>query len=131
MLPGELSSDVFSADFFFFFSSRRRHTRLQGDWSSDVCSSDLPACCGDLADVRDAIVRNEEKQVAAVGTPNDIAEHRTIERRCEHPRLTSFDSPHDGQLVHAVFGVLRLATLQICDPLSILTPGGPSAIAPS
>src|SRR5215467_12210717 len=27
--------------FFFFFSSRRRHTRLQGDWSSDVCSSDL------------------------------------------------------------------------------------------
>src|SRR5256885_12462016 len=25
-----------------FFSSRRRHTRLQGDWSSDVCSSDLP-----------------------------------------------------------------------------------------
>src|SRR3989454_1100547 len=27
--------------YFFFFSSRRRHTRLQGDWSSDVCSSDL------------------------------------------------------------------------------------------
>src|SRR5574341_1312536 len=26
---------------FFFFSSRRRHTRLVGDWSSDVCSSDL------------------------------------------------------------------------------------------
>src|SRR5256885_5780424 len=26
-----------------FFSSRRRHTRLQGDWSSDVCSSDLPS----------------------------------------------------------------------------------------
>src|SRR2546426_3517784 len=25
----------------FFLSSRRRHTRLQGDWSSDVCSSDL------------------------------------------------------------------------------------------
>src|SRR5256885_6872252 len=29
--------------FLFFFSSRRRHTRLQGDWSSDVCSSDLRA----------------------------------------------------------------------------------------
>src|SRR6266566_5088216 len=27
----------------FFFSSRRRHTRLQGDWSADVYSSDLPA----------------------------------------------------------------------------------------
>src|SRR5256885_5450580 len=24
-----------------FFSSRRRHTRFDGDWSSDVCSSDL------------------------------------------------------------------------------------------
>src|SRR5438876_10716437 len=30
--------DIF---FFFFFSSRRRHTRWTGDWSSDVCSSDL------------------------------------------------------------------------------------------
>src|SRR6267154_2141693 len=27
--------------YFFFFSSRRRHTRWTGDWSSDVCSSDL------------------------------------------------------------------------------------------
>src|SRR6266480_4364273 len=34
-------------DCFFFFSSRRRHTRLTCDWSSDVCSSDLFAvvCC--------------------------------------------------------------------------------------
>src|SRR5690348_17871758 len=29
--------------FVFFFSSRRRHTRWTGDWSSDVCSSDLCA----------------------------------------------------------------------------------------
>src|SRR5205807_3123209 len=36
---------VFKGDYsyFFFFSSRRRHTRLQGDLSSDVCSSDLGA----------------------------------------------------------------------------------------
>src|SRR5260370_25377387 len=27
--------------FSFFVSSRRRHTRFKGDWSSDVCSSDL------------------------------------------------------------------------------------------
>src|SRR2546426_6149735 len=32
----------------FFFSSRRRHTRLQGDWSSDVCSSDLAVKAGDM-----------------------------------------------------------------------------------
>src|SRR5256885_7078476 len=31
-----------------FFSSRGRHTRLQGDWSSDVCSSDLNAPIADL-----------------------------------------------------------------------------------
>src|SRR5439155_1876706 len=30
---------------FFFFSSRRRHTRWPRDWSSDVCSSDLPFDC--------------------------------------------------------------------------------------
>src|SRR5256885_10307078 len=33
----------------FFFSSRRRHTRLQGDWSSDVCSSDLVLTLGSPA----------------------------------------------------------------------------------
>src|SRR5262249_58433147 len=29
------------AHYLFFFPSRRRHTRLVSDWSSDVCSSDL------------------------------------------------------------------------------------------
>src|SRR5256885_12843400 len=36
-----------------FFSSRRRHTRLQGDWSSDVCSSDL--------ELRDRLVEKDWK----------------------------------------------------------------------
>src|SRR2546421_2254237 len=45
----EYSSFVCSFDFirlsffFFFFTRRRRHTRSVRDWSSDVCSSDLPA----------------------------------------------------------------------------------------
>src|SRR5438876_10754717 len=38
----------------FFFSSRRRHTRWTGDWSSDVCSSDL------LLDLRIHPARIEE-----------------------------------------------------------------------
>src|SRR5260370_4739659 len=44
-LPSELGSSFTIAVFaiFFFFSSRRRHTRFKCDWSSDVCSSDLPA----------------------------------------------------------------------------------------
>src|SRR5437879_6942510 len=33
--------DIMVSVVFFFFSSRRRHTRYIGDWSSDVCSSDL------------------------------------------------------------------------------------------
>src|SRR5256886_5121064 len=33
---------------FFFFSSRRRHTRFDCDWSSDVCSSDLVALLAPL-----------------------------------------------------------------------------------
>src|SRR5437764_6578058 len=39
---------------FFFFSSRRRHTRYIGDWSSDVCSSDLR---GELAAAEDWLTR--------------------------------------------------------------------------
>src|SRR3989454_9261127 len=35
-----LRIELVAINFVFFFSSRRRHTRLQGDWSSDVCSSD-------------------------------------------------------------------------------------------
>src|SRR2546421_9209759 len=41
---GMFSSQEYGAVFFFlFFSSRRRHTRSDRDWSSDVCSSDLAA----------------------------------------------------------------------------------------
>src|SRR2546426_9299654 len=58
----------------FFFSSRRRHTRLQGDWSSDVCSSDLPItwmkllyissnCFNPPGYVRSEYVRSEERRV--------------------------------------------------------------------
>src|SRR5438876_11723519 len=42
----------------FFFSSRRRHTRWTGDWSSDVCSSDL-----DLQDRRCEITGPVERKM--------------------------------------------------------------------
>src|SRR5438046_9257311 len=49
--------------FRFFFSSRRRHTRLVSDWSSDVCSSDLSSGGGVSVGVGVAInyakIRNE------------------------------------------------------------------------
>src|SRR6266571_7392056 len=37
---GHVAIGLEGAEHFFFFSSRRRHTRLTCDWSSDVCSSD-------------------------------------------------------------------------------------------
>src|SRR5690606_40390044 len=37
---------------FFFFSCRRRHTRFSRDWSSDVCSSDLPRATSPAASDR-------------------------------------------------------------------------------
>src|ERR1039457_4571361 len=39
-----LPPTVMAATVLSFFSSRRRHPRLQGGWSSDVCSSDLTGC---------------------------------------------------------------------------------------
>src|SRR5437867_6761122 len=52
--------------FFFFFSSRRRHTRSYGDWSSDVCSSDLQV--GVLEDevLRDHAAHGEREDVDQV-----------------------------------------------------------------
>src|SRR5256885_12332347 len=49
----------------FFFSSRRRHTRLQGDWSSDVCSSDLSILIkdGKITEVSQSINAPNDAQV--------------------------------------------------------------------
>src|SRR6266850_6537971 len=64
---------------FFFFSSRRRHTRLQGDWSSDVCSSDL-AVVGELlpADgAEDGVVENLGL-LDVDGADGDVADHGSL-----------------------------------------------------
>src|SRR5690348_17889970 len=73
----------------FFVSSRRRHTRWTGDWSSDVCSSDL----GETPDQpghRDqlgTVPRNPERtrhrvELAFDGQPpGSAAETRSEERR--------------------------------------------------
>src|SRR2546430_5235594 len=47
--------------FGFFFSSRRRHTRFDCDWSSDVCSSDLSPVGAD-----GDVLREPERAVDAV-----------------------------------------------------------------
>src|SRR2546430_13824008 len=42
----------------FFFSSRRRHTRFDCDWSSDVCSSDL-----DIQSIFQVVIRTLEEHL--------------------------------------------------------------------
>src|SRR6266850_4278328 len=58
--------------FFFFFSSRRRHTRLQGDWSSDVCSSDLLLAAQRQLDLGDVAVK-EGRAEALLEQEPDLA----------------------------------------------------------
>src|SRR2546430_10514444 len=83
----------------FFFASRRRHTRFDCDWSSDVCSSDLyavvlrsPVFGGKVASVDDSKAKQVKgvKQIVKlepVGTNMPwagvgvIADSRSEERR--------------------------------------------------
>src|SRR5256886_4806942 len=89
---------TFMIRLFFFFSSRRRHTRFDCDWSSDVCSSDL---AGDvhLADgrahelgaeltrrvfhhqTRGQVAHDHTFHVARFPFPAEHAPHRSEERR--------------------------------------------------
>src|SRR2546430_5665093 len=82
---------------FFFFSSRRRHTRFDCDWSSDVCSSDLLLAShflayywrrhreGDapLPKVSEAAVRELRSRPwkGNVRELQNVVEHRSEERR--------------------------------------------------
>src|SRR2546429_8160958 len=59
---------------FFFFSSRRRHTRCSRDWSSDVCSSDLPGLGGKTANLQwvyDHTGQNQKGKMVSLATETD------------------------------------------------------------
>src|SRR2546427_12953097 len=55
----------------FFFSSRRRHTRFDCDWSSDVCSSDLLSTFGRIVAVGPK-VESPTDAVVVDGTGRDV-----------------------------------------------------------
>src|SRR5690348_18406640 len=66
----------------FFFSSRRRHTRWTGDWSSDVCSSDLETA-RTIARLRDLEVPLDEiREVLAMDDPAERSEERRVGKEC-------------------------------------------------
>src|SRR2546430_433728 len=56
---------------FFFFSSRRRHTRFDCDWSSDVCSSDLSGAA--RASSREAPATAKQETAAVIPSTHAIA----------------------------------------------------------
>src|SRR2546430_4254304 len=63
----------------FFFSSRRRHTRFDCDWSSDVCSSDLAELHAQReGGGRDRELR-EQRELPVGGELLDGVGHREIE----------------------------------------------------
>src|SRR5256885_15175300 len=76
---------------FFFFSSRRRHTRLQGDWSSDVCSSDLadPVSAPPVAPIADP----DTARIAVAPVPTGetgnilVVDDNAANRRSEERRV--------------------------------------------
>src|SRR5690242_11384130 len=106
LLPQQCPRGV--CDVFFFFSSRRRHTRLTCDWSSDVCSSDLDravtrqtGCTIQHACRKTAL--NGGNQVLTTGTPrsshasgvSDLSNAGVLNQpqaRYPHPRCFQFAS---------------------------------------
>src|SRR2546426_2764317 len=76
--------------FFFFFSSRRRHTRLQGDWSSDVCSSDLRVLIVDDEETFRFVMENRLKASGhhvECAPSGEVALERIGEKRSEERRV--------------------------------------------
>src|SRR5436190_8564417 len=69
---------------FFFFSSRRRHTRSLCDWSSDVCSSDLPA---QVLAVRVLIGEQGGEDLGGIATFEVVRVAMAIEERSEERRV--------------------------------------------
>src|SRR2546430_3991385 len=68
--------------FLFFFSSRRRHTRFDCDWSSDVCSSDLDGSISGAASGKQLSTAFKLKQ-GDVGPPLNLGQNWFVYRVAE------------------------------------------------
>src|SRR6266568_8993731 len=103
---------------FFFFSSRRRHTRWNCDWSSDVCSSDLP-----LAQV-----------LAPVGwhrVPAHQVHEALRDRLDRRERVVDLMAQHADQALPRLTLLLTQRTTDICqDEQLVRAPALPERVAP-
>src|SRR2546430_16262272 len=71
----------------FFFSSRRRHTRFDCDWSSDVCSSDLPGGAAEDGGRAPALRPDRHQRIGGHrdgrGRPMSVSAHSTNDAETE------------------------------------------------
>src|SRR5207248_5722919 len=72
----------------YFFSSRRRHTRSYGDWSSDVCSSDL----GPVQELQDGPETDHDESGDRAHGEKDDDQHRV---RGKHQKIAG-EHARDG-----------------------------------
>src|SRR5438046_7625893 len=80
----------------FFFSSRRRHTRLVSDWSSDVCSSDLVTLFFPEANVYKGAMKRSVRELA------ELIDARVMgDGTVEVSRVASLQSAAVGDLIFA------------------------------
>src|SRR2546422_6550870 len=99
---------------FFFFSSRRRHTRCSRDWSSDVCSSDLPTPVQHvrlgiripLCRVAGPNVNPIENAIVGWRRPDRTALNRRLWRDCESRRPSWKRVADRGSLGDGIWSVV-------------------------
>src|SRR5687768_18188736 len=92
----------------FFFSSRRRHTRCSRDWSSDVCSSDLPGTQLTMRTfhIGGAAQVNETSHLEAIS--DGIVQYRDMPTITDR-KSTRLNSSH-GYISYAVFCLKKKKT---------------------
>src|SRR2546430_6609224 len=98
------TSEALHCSLFCFFSSRRRHTRFDCDWSSDVCSSDLDREVG--REVGRQLHRDPARELVAVALGQE-RRHRRGRRgplvvQIADRKSTRLNSSH-SQISYAVF----------------------------
>src|SRR5207245_7521761 len=98
---------------FFFFSSRRRHTRCYRDWSSDVCSSDLPVFAAVCTLMKDGSARTTVGSTRERSSRNRMpASHWPSIKEWRDRKSTRLNSSH-GSISYAVFCLKKKKSKQM------------------
>src|SRR2546430_4103210 len=110
--------------FFFFFSSRRRHTRFDCDWSSDVCSSDLsvgllcrqylganprnPGLKAGLKKLRAAAPNRSEEHTSELQSQSNLVCRLLLEKKKYQPRIVIIHQMYDSLIIVTLLLVKRI-----------------------